>query len=371
METLQSILNLITPNCYLASIDLKDAYYTVPVHPDYTKYLKFFWKGQLYKFLLLPNGLCSGPRKFTKLMKPPIATLRVAGHIVAIYIDDLINVVLTYKECLDNIEVSINLLQSLGFVIHFHKSILTPSKNITLLGFQINSDSMTVKLTEEKKVTLLQSCKDLLECRTGTIRHIARVLGLITSSLPGVKYGGAHYRRLEYDKIIALRKHHGSFDAKATISTEAVYELKWWCKNIPTSYNISKATPRLTVQTDACLTGCGAVFYGTKTNGQFTQRKQSMHINSLELLPVKFGFKTFIKTHNVHVKLLSDNSTTVHGINRMGSSKSVSCNAIICENGNGLKSIISGSQQPIYPVNKMWRQTKSPEGKMKKIKNGC
>ena len=265
-------------------------------------------------------------------MKPPIATLRVAGHIIAIHIDDLINVGVTYKECLDNIEASINLLQSLGFVIHFHKSILTPSKNITFLGFQINSDSMTVKLTEKKKVTLLQDCIDLLECRTGTIRYIAKVLGLITSSLPGVKYGGAHYRRLEYDKIIALRKHHGSFDAKMTISTEAVYDLKWWCKNIPTSYNdTSKTTPRLTVKTDACLTGWGAVFNGGKPGNQFTQRDQSMHINSLELLAAKSGLKAFIKTHNVHVKLLSDNSTTVHGISRMGSSKSISCNAIICE----------------------------------------
>ena len=265
-------------------------------------------------------------------MKPPIATLRVAGHIIAIYIDDLINVGLTYKECLHNIETSINLLQSLGFVIHFHISILTPSKNITLLGFQINSDSMTVKLTEEKKVTLFQSCKDLLEYRTGTIRHIAKVLGLITSSLPGVKYGGAHYRGLEYDKIIALRKHHGSSDAKMTISTEAVYDLKWWCKNIPTSYNdIPKTTPRLTVKTDACLTRWGAVFNRAKTGGQFTQRERSMHINSLELLAANFGLKTFIKTHNVHVKILSDNSTSVHGINRIGSSKSVSCNAIICE----------------------------------------
>ena len=227
METLQSTLNLIAPNRYLASIDLKDACYTVPIHPDYSKYLKFFWKGQLYKFLVFPNGLCSGPRKCTKLMKPPIAILRVAGHIIAIYIDDLINVRLTYKECLDNIEASIHLLQSLGFVIHFHKSILTASKNITFLGFQINSDSMTVNLTEEKKVTLLQSYKDLLECRTGTIRHIAKVLGLITSSLPLVKYSGVHYRRLEYDKIIALKKHQGSFDAKMTISTKAVCDRKW------------------------------------------------------------------------------------------------------------------------------------------------
>ena len=41
METLLSVLSLILPGCYLASLDLKDAYYSVPVHPDHTKFLKF------------------------------------------------------------------------------------------------------------------------------------------------------------------------------------------------------------------------------------------------------------------------------------------------------------------------------------------
>ena len=69
METLQSVLSLITPGCYLASLDLKNAYYSVPIHPDHTKFLKFTWKNHLYKLLVLPNGLCCDPRKFTKLMK--------------------------------------------------------------------------------------------------------------------------------------------------------------------------------------------------------------------------------------------------------------------------------------------------------------
>ena len=82
METISLVLYFITPGCYLASIDLKDAYYSVPAHTDYTKYLIFFWKGQLHKVLVLPNGLCSAPRKFTKLMKPPVAILRMKGHII-------------------------------------------------------------------------------------------------------------------------------------------------------------------------------------------------------------------------------------------------------------------------------------------------
>ena len=78
------------------------SYYSVSIHADHTKFLKFIWKNQLYKFLVLPNGLCCGPRKFTKLMKPPIATLRLDGHIIAIYVDDLINVELMFGECVKN-----------------------------------------------------------------------------------------------------------------------------------------------------------------------------------------------------------------------------------------------------------------------------
>ena len=135
METLQSILSLIAPGCCLASLDLKDAYYSLAIHPDHTKFLKFIWKNQLYKFLVLPNGLRCGPRKFTKLMKPPIATLKLDGHTIAIYIDDLINVGLTFDECVENVIASIKLLNSLGFIIHPDKSILFPKQEITFLGF--------------------------------------------------------------------------------------------------------------------------------------------------------------------------------------------------------------------------------------------
>ena len=69
---------------YLASTDLKDVYHSVPIHTDYMKNLKFFWKRQLHKLFFLRNGLCNGPRKFTKLMKSPIAILRMEGHIIAI-----------------------------------------------------------------------------------------------------------------------------------------------------------------------------------------------------------------------------------------------------------------------------------------------
>ena len=35
MDTLDSVVKMTKPGCYMASIDLKDAYYTLPVHPDH------------------------------------------------------------------------------------------------------------------------------------------------------------------------------------------------------------------------------------------------------------------------------------------------------------------------------------------------
>ena len=47
MENLKSVLQLMDDNCFMASIDLKDAYYSVNIHESFRKYLKFFWEGQL------------------------------------------------------------------------------------------------------------------------------------------------------------------------------------------------------------------------------------------------------------------------------------------------------------------------------------
>ena len=89
METIKSALNLETPNCYMAKIEIKDAYYSIPILTEHQQFLKISLQGKLYKITCLPNELCYGPRKFTKLLKPQLAELRLDVKI-AVYIDDLI-----------------------------------------------------------------------------------------------------------------------------------------------------------------------------------------------------------------------------------------------------------------------------------------
>ena len=118
METIQHILTMITPKCWMASIDLKDAYYSVKVHPSYQKYLKFSFQGSLYAYTAYPNGLASCPRQFTKLLKPPIALLRSRGHIISSYIDDIYIQSDTYEGCVNSVLSTFKEFDNLGFVIH-------------------------------------------------------------------------------------------------------------------------------------------------------------------------------------------------------------------------------------------------------------
>ena len=62
MQTFQSVLFLIQLNCFMATIDLKDAYYSVKIDELSTKYLMFLLSSRLLKFVVLPNGLSPGSR---------------------------------------------------------------------------------------------------------------------------------------------------------------------------------------------------------------------------------------------------------------------------------------------------------------------
>lgn len=99
MEDLRTAVKLMVPNCFLATIDLKDAYFLVPIHPTSKKYLRFEFLNQCYEFNCLPFGLNTAPLVWTKIMKPVIEHLRSQGFVSTIFLDDLLLIGRTYREC--------------------------------------------------------------------------------------------------------------------------------------------------------------------------------------------------------------------------------------------------------------------------------
>ena len=234
MDTLQSAIRLMTPNCYMASVDLRDAYYSVPIHNEDKKYLRFCWRGKLFQFTCLPNGLACAPRLFTKILKPVYATLRQKSYLNVGYIDDSYLQGDNEEECQANVNDTCELFEKLGFVLHPTKSVLKPVQSLIFLGFVLDSVNMTVTLTVEKISHVKTNCQKIMERDEVCIQDLASLIGLLVSSFPGVIYGPLFYRSLENDKTNALRSNKGSYKAKLTLSQGSLAELQWWYNNIET-----------------------------------------------------------------------------------------------------------------------------------------
>ena len=54
MDTLAAAISMMKPGCFMALVDLKDAYYTIPIHPSHQKYLKFWFDGFFLPVYLSP-----------------------------------------------------------------------------------------------------------------------------------------------------------------------------------------------------------------------------------------------------------------------------------------------------------------------------
>ena len=67
----------VRPGCFMASVDLKDAYYSVPIATEDRKYLKFEWQGSYFQYTCLPNGLACAPRLFTKNTKASLFSYQI------------------------------------------------------------------------------------------------------------------------------------------------------------------------------------------------------------------------------------------------------------------------------------------------------
>ena len=330
MDNINSCVRLMKPMCYMASIDLKDAYFSLPVHHDYQKYLKFVWQGELYQFTCMPQGLACAPRLFTKLLKPVYAYLRSKGHVSSGYLDDSFLEGDTYQSCADNVTTTVDLFDSLGFYPHQGKSITTPSQIIEHLGFTLNSIDMTFSITNKKLVKLQALAAPVINNDLPTIREVACLIGFMVSCTPGVEFAELFYKQLEIEKSEALKNAKGNFEAVMKLSDVAVEDVRWSLNRaILSKRHINHGPIDLELATDASKEGWGASLGESVTGGRWSLSESTLHINVLELKAVLLGLQSLCKEqNNCHIKLLSDNTTAVSYLRKMGGTHSPQCNTI-------------------------------------------
>ena len=115
MENIQMAMNFVSLGDYMVSLDLKEAYFSVPIFRPHCKYLRFIWRDQRYEFTCLPFGYSLAPRVFTKIFKPIVAQLRLNGLRIVIFLDDILLVASSFAECIEQLSLLRKLLESLGY----------------------------------------------------------------------------------------------------------------------------------------------------------------------------------------------------------------------------------------------------------------
>ena len=247
MEGLNTLLDLLSGSEFFTTIDLKHACFTIPIHPDHYKYLRFEWNSTLFKFICLPFVLSSAPRVFTKVLKPFVGSTRNKGIRLVIYLDDMAIISAFRKLSSQEAVIVVQILESLGFLINKEQSVLIPSQKMVFLGYVIDSVEIAVSLPEEKLNKLKEQTLALWEIPQCSIRELAHVIGLVVSSFPAIKPAKLYYRDLEVCKLEALSCSNGDYNAIVYLSQLARDSLQWFVLNSHL-YNGTRITKPLTVK---------------------------------------------------------------------------------------------------------------------------
>ena len=111
----------------MCKLDLKDAYFTIPLHARSHKFTRFQFGGRTYQF----------PRTLTKVVKPIVGMLRKMGVRMIGYLDDMLIMNSTLRGAREDILSPKYILENLGFVINM-ENVLCCWPSQVLRGNQIS-----------------------------------------------------------------------------------------------------------------------------------------------------------------------------------------------------------------------------------------
>lgn len=259
MEGIHLLRDILRPQDWMVRLDLKDAYLLIPVFPPDRRFLQFSWEGRTYEFTTLPFGLSSAPWCFTKVLRPVIESLRARGMHLIVYLNDILMMAQCSRILAQQLQKAVDLLQSLGFVTNEAKSSLTASQKVIFLGFSIYSVKTTLSLPSRKVAKIRHEIRRALAKPRISLRQVARIVGLLSSSIQAIFPGPLHHRALQRMKAVHLRSGL-AYSQKVTLTPEAREELTWWLANME-AWNgraIFGSAPDIIIESDASRLGWGA-----------------------------------------------------------------------------------------------------------------
>ena len=137
MEAFDIVLPQVSSSDWACSLDLRDAYLHVPVHPDSQRLLGFQFGETVLEYRCLPFGLESSPWLFSRVVQEAISFIRRQGIRIFLYLDGWLLLAGSPELLRPLTSQVLSLSADLGLLIDLEISRLEPSRFPVFLGASI------------------------------------------------------------------------------------------------------------------------------------------------------------------------------------------------------------------------------------------
>lgn len=282
----EGLLSRIQDTHFISSVDLKDAFWQIPLHPDSRDKTAFTVPNRpLYQFRVMPFGLCNAPQRLCRLMDKVIP--HQYHDRVFVYLDDLLIVSPDFESHLKLLKMVADRLAQAGLTINLSKSKFV-MKELRYLGYIIGNGCLK---TDPDKVVAISNFPV-----PATVRQVRRFLGMT-----------GWYRRFipNYADLAGpltdMLKKSVKFIWNADAQT-AFEKLKECLCSAPILSHADFQRP-FVIQCDASTSGIGGVLYQLDNNGiehpiayvskKLNSAQRNYSITELECLAAVESIKRF------------------------------------------------------------------------------
>ena len=332
MDTIQSVLQSLRQGDWMASIDLREAYLQVPVHPESRRFLRFVAHGRAYQFKALCFGLSTAPQVFTRVMAPVSTILQSLGIRMCRYLDDWLVQSSSREGLLRDLEVVLSLCRELGIVVNPEKSNFTPSWVVQYLGVVIDAQTFMAFPSPDRVSRLLSTAGEFLCSAAPPASLWQSLLGMLSSLSHLVPGGRLRMRSLQF----CPHRSWDGLDPSASVAwfPDCLRDLQWWLHGDRLSCGVSlrQVSPDLDFWSDTSNVGWGAHLSSLVVSGLWDRSEALLPVNARELLVVQRGllhFQSFLSGATVAV--FCDNVTAVAYLRKEGGTRSPVLNNIAQE----------------------------------------
>lgn len=329
MLRVKDVLQVISPGDWFTSIDLKDAYFHVPIAPPHWRFLRFAYQGKHYQFRVLPFGLSLSPRVFSRCVAAALSPLQARGLCILPYLDDWLICAPTRSEVLRDTQIVLDRVAALGLRVNLGKSNIVPSQVTAFLGIVLDSRVMTACPSQKRIRDILDLLPLFRRGRAPAYLLYLRLLGMLVAAATVVPLGLLSLRPMQM-WLVSLGLNPERLDhrrMRLPVSSQCLRSLAPWrdrrflTQGVPLG---SVPSRREVVHTDASLRGWGATWQGRSVQGTWSDHLQRCHINVLEMRAVELALHRFLPClAGRHVLVRSDNTSVVYHLNHQGGTRSV------------------------------------------------